>query len=146
MITLFPTLIGALGLGEAVQGLLLTLRWPLLLLFFMTALAVVFRYGPSRDEPKWRWVSPGAVVAALLWLVVSGLFSLYVSNFDNFNKTYGSLGAVVILLMWFYLTAYVILLGAEMNVEAERQTSADTTKGHPEPMGQRGAFAADHPA
>jgi membrane protein len=109
----------------------------------MLGLSFLYRYGPSRKEPKWKWVSWGAALATLLWVIISGLFSLYVSHFNSYNKTYGSMGAVVILLMWFYLSAYVVLMGAEINTEMERQTKRDTTTGPEKPMGHRGAFAAD---
>jgi membrane protein len=118
-------------------------RWPLLAVVVMFALAVLYRYGPSRDRPRWNWVSWGAVVATVLWLVASILFSVYVSNFGSYNKTYGSLGAVVVLLMWLYLSAYIVLMGAEFNSEMEHQTVRDTTRGEEQPMGQRGAQKAD---
>ena len=114
------------------------------------AVAVVFvigtlyRYGPHRATARKRWVSWGAVLATVAWLVASLLLSLYVANFANFNKTYGSLGAIVGLLFWFYVSAFVVLLGAELNAEMELQTERDTTTGPPEPMGQRGAYVADH--
>lgn len=143
LIAVLPAVIDKFGLGESAEMVVTALRWPLLLVFFMTALSVLYRFAPSRDEPQWKWVSWGAVGATALWLAGSGLFSLYVTYFDSYNKTYGSLGAVVILLMWFYLSAYAILLGAELNTEMERQTAKDTTKGAPAPMGQRNAHAAD---
>ena len=96
--------------------------------------------------PQWRWVSWGAVAAAVLWVAGSALFSLYVSNFGNYNAAYGSLAAIVILMTWLLLGAYSILLGAEINAELERQTTQDTTVEEPEPMGRRGAYVADHVA
>ncbi|HEU5078892.1 MAG TPA: YihY/virulence factor BrkB family protein [Opitutaceae bacterium] len=119
------------------------LRWPLLMGLFIVGNATIYRFGPSRSSAQWKWVSPGAILAAILWIVGSGLFSLYVSKFGSYDKTYGSLGAVVVFLMWIYLTAYVVLLGAELNSEMERQTMKDTTSGEPEPLGARGAYAAD---
>jgi membrane protein len=109
----------------------------------MVALAVLYRLGPSRDASQWTWVSWGAVIATVLWLITSILFSVYVSNFGSYNKTYGSLGAVVVFLMWLYLSAYIVLLGAELNSEMEHQTTQDTTSGEEQPMGQRGAQKAD---
>jgi membrane protein len=143
LIAILPAVLQSIGLGKSTETLISALRWPLLLILFLTALNALYRYGPSRDEPRWKWVTWGAVVATGLWLGVSWLFSLYVTHFGNYNKTYGSLGAVVILLMWFYVSAYVILLGAELNSEMERQTARDTTEGKPERMGKRGAFSAD---
>jgi membrane protein len=118
-------------------------RWPLLAVVVMVALAVLYRYGPSRDRARWNWVSWGAVVATVLWLIASILFSVYVANLGSYNETYGSLGAVVVLLMWLYLSAYIVLMGAELNSEMEHQTARDTTRGKEQPMGQRGAQKAD---
>jgi membrane protein len=109
----------------------------------MLALAVLFRFGPCRREAKWKWVTPGAIVAAVLWLVGSALFSLYVSKVGSYDKTYGPLGAVVVFLMWLYISALSVLLGAEFNSELERQTKRDTTEGAEKPLGQRGATSAD---
>src|SRR5690606_31256881 len=100
-------------------------------------------YGPSRAKPQWRWASPGALVAMSLWIVGSALFSLYVTRFGNYNETYGSAGAIVILLMWFLLSAYAVLIGAEVNAEMERQTRKDTTTSPEKPMGKRRAHSAD---
>ena len=138
-----PALFGNLGLEETIRTLVNYLRWPALMLVLIVALGVLYRYGPSRSTPRWRWVSWGAVTAAVLWIVGSGLFSYYVSNFGSYNETYGSLGAVVILLMWFFLTAYIILLGAELNSELEHQTAVDSTVDGTQPMGERGAYVAD---
>ncbi|MBK8909647.1 MAG: YihY/virulence factor BrkB family protein [Rhodospirillales bacterium] len=145
-IVVAPALLGNLGLGDAVQSAISLLRWPLLLILAIIGMAFLYRYGPSRDAARWRWVSWGAAGSVVVWIVASGLFSWYVSNFDSYNKTYGSLGAVVILLMWFYISAYVFLLGAEINGEMEHQTARDTTAGPEKPMGERGAYAADHVA
>lgn len=118
-------------------------RWIGLLLAMALALGVLYKLAPDRDAPKLRWVSTGSVVATALWLVASLGFSLYVDNFGSYNKTYGALAGVVVLLLWLWLTMYVVLLGAEINAEAEQQTAADTTVGPPEPRGQRGAVKAD---
>ncbi|HXC38419.1 MAG TPA: YihY/virulence factor BrkB family protein [Burkholderiales bacterium] len=142
-IVALPVVVDFLGLGGPVATLFMLGRWPLLAIAMLFALGIMYRYGPSRRPARWLWVSPGAVVATVLWLVGSELFSYYASHFGNYNKTYGSVGAVVILLMWFLLTAYLILVGAEINAEVERQTARDTTDGRPRPLGQRGAYAAD---
>ena len=118
-------------------------EWPVLVLFMIGMLAVLYRYAPARDEPQWEWTSPGAIAASILWVVSSILFSIYVAHFGNYNKTYGSLGAVIVLLTWLWLSAYLVLLGAEINGESERQTKKDTTEGEPQPMGTRDATAAD---
>lgn len=123
--------------------ILAALRWPILLLVVMGGLSVIYRYGPSREQPRWRWVTVGGLVAALGWLAVSLLFSWYVGAFGHYDVTYGSIGAVVGFMTWLWLTATVILLGAELNAEVEHQTVKDTTTGEPMPMGLRGAEMAD---
>lgn len=138
-----PALIGKLDLPATIQVLLTYLRWPLLGIFLIIGLAAAYRLCPDRDSPRWRWVSWGSVSATLLWLLVSWLFSAYVANFGGYSKIYGSMGAVVILLMWFFLTSYTILLGAELNAEMEHQTQKDSTVGQSEPMGSREAHVAD---
>jgi membrane protein len=126
------------------------LRWVLqiagilvLVALVAVALAVLYRVAPERDAPKIKWVSVGAGVATVIWLIASVGFSVYVSTLGNYAKTYGAFAGIVILLFWLWLTAYAILLGAEINAEAEQQTIADTTRGAPEPLGQRNAVKAD---
>jgi membrane protein len=143
LIAVMPALLGNLGLGEVFLVLLTYARWPLLLVVALVGLGILYRYAPSREVPQWQWVSSGAVIATVLWLIGSIIFSIYVRNFGSYNETYGSLGAVVILLMWFWLSAFIVLLGAEVNCEIERQTERDTTAGRPKPRGERGAYAAD---
>ena len=107
-------------------------------------IGALYRYGPHRALARKRWITYGAVLATIGWLLVSLALSFYVSRFANFNETYGSLGAIVGLLFWLYASAFVVLLGAEVNAEMELQTEQDTTTGEPKPMGQRGAYVADH--
>jgi membrane protein len=109
----------------------------------LLALAVLYRYGPSREHPRWRWVTWGSALATAIWLAASAGLSFYVSDFGSYNKTYGSVAAIAILLTWFLLSAYVVILGGELNGEMEHQTTKDTTTGPPEPMGRRGAHYAD---
>lgn len=142
-IAVIPALLGNLGLGEVFRTLLDYARWPVLVVVALVGLAVLYRYAPSRAAPQWQWVSAGALTATVLWLIGSIAFSIYVRNFGSYNETYGSLGAVVILLMWFWLSAFIVLLGAELNCEIERQTERDTTTGRSKPRGERGAYAAD---
>ncbi len=142
LVAVIPALLHWLG-SEIVQTVFNVLRWPLLAALFIFALAVAYRYAACRDKPRWHWVTWGAAVATVSWLLGSAAFSLYVSKFGNYQNTYGSLGAVVVFLIWMDLTAYVILLGAELDSEMERQTVKDTTVGPEQPMGQRGAHAAD---
>lgn len=118
----------------------------LLSCFVLIIFSVMFRYGPSRRVAQWRWILPGALVSLGLWEIVSYLFSYYVSNFSSYNTTYGPLGAFAGIMMWFYVTAYVVLLGAELNAELELHVSSDTTAGPAKPIGERGAYVADHVA
>ncbi|SOD91095.1 YihY/virulence factor BrkB family protein [Caenispirillum bisanense] len=143
LIAAVPALAGSLGLPDALRTLVSWGRWPLLLVLVMLALAVLYRFAPDRDPPRWRWVTPGSLIAAVLWLVGSVAFSIYVRSFGSYNESYGALAGVVVLLMWLYISAYVVLLGAEVNAELERQTRKDSTKGRPEKLGRRGAHAAD---
>src|SRR4051812_19709642 len=138
-----PVALRLLGLDERLENIVSYARWPLLAVVMLIGLAIVYRYGPDRAKPMWRWVSWGAIAATVLWIGGSALFSLYVTKFGDYNKTYGSMGAVVILMTWFLLTAYMFLIGAEINAEMERQTRKDTTEGAERPLGQRRAQAAD---
>jgi membrane protein len=138
-----PALLANVPMGGVAQQLINYLRWPILALCVVTAFAVLYRYGPSRANVQWKWVSWGAVIATLIWLAGSFLFSFYVSNFGSYDATYGSIGVIVILITWLLLGAYAVLLGAEINAEMEHQTAEDTTTDEPEPMGRRGAHVAD---
>ena len=117
--------------------------WVILLAIFSFYLSFEYRFGPDRQKAKWKWVSDGAIIASVLWAVVSALFSWYAKEFGNFNKTYGSMGAIIVLMTWFYLSSFVILLGAEINAELEHQTKRDSTTGPERPLGARGAKMAD---
>jgi membrane protein len=143
LIAALPALFGNLGLPETVRQWANWLRWPVLALVFIVSLAFLYRFAPSRDAPKWRWVSAGAVLATVLWMAGSLLFSWYVSNFGSYNQTYGSVGAVIVLMMWFWLSACIVLAGAQLNAEMEHQTERDTTSGDRQPRGRRGAYVAD---
>jgi membrane protein len=132
--------IGLQGFGEWAIAML---RWPAIMVVIALGLAALYRFGPSRREAQWRWLSVGAVVATLLWLAGSALFSWYLSNFADYNATYGSLGAGIGLMMWLWLTSIAILVGAEINAEIEHQTARDTTVGRAKPLGARGAVMAD---
>jgi membrane protein len=143
VIVALPLAATFLGLGPVADRIVSLTRWPIVAIAAMIGLAVVYRYGPSREKPRWSWVSHGAIFATTMWVVGSVLFSLYVSHFASYNKTYGSAAAIVILLTWLLLSAYVVLIGAEINAESERQTRRDTTTGSEKPLGERGAYAAD---
>jgi membrane protein len=138
-----PAVLAAMGASSGTQLLALIVEWPVLIIFVLIMLALLYRYAPDRDQPQWQWVSPGAIAATLIWTVTSILFTIYVSNFGSYNKTYGSLSAIIVLLTWLWISTSAVLFGAEINAESERQTRRDTTVGAPEPMGQRGAVAAD---
>jgi membrane protein len=130
----------------ALQWTAAVLRFVLLAVLLMAGLAALYRYAPDRDKPEWSWASPGSVVATVLWVLASVGFSIYVNAFGNYNKTYGALAGVIILMFWLYLTAFVVLVGAELNAEMELQTAKDTTAGPEQPLGERDAHAADHVA
>lgn len=139
-VAIVPVLFALTGLDPGLFGLL---RWPALLVAMMLALAVIYRFGPSRQHAKWRWVTPGSLVASLLWIAGSLLFSWYLANFAHYDRTYGSLGAAVGLMTWLWLSGIIVLLGAELNSEIEHQTARDSTTGPPQPLGARGATMAD---
>lgn len=145
VLIVLPAVIAFMSFPPAVETVANWLRWPLMGVLTMLALAGMYRFGPSRADPKWRWVSVGAIAATLLWVLGTGAFSLYVQNFDDYTETYGALGGVIILLTWMWLSAFIVLSGAELNAEIEQQTSEDTTTGAPEPMGERDAVKADTP-
>jgi membrane protein len=138
-----PAIVDALDLPGWLSGLLRYAFWPVLVVGFVLGLAVLYRHGPHRDAPKWRWVSWGSAVAVVIWLVASILFRVYAANFASYDQSYGSLAAVVVLLLWLYITAFAVLLGAQLNAEMEHQTAVDTTRGPERPLGQRGAVMAD---
>ncbi len=143
LVAVVPVVLEALGLAGFALVIAQVLRWVLLVALVIAALAIVYRVAPDRDAPRLAWVSTGAIVATVLWVIGSVAFSLYVSNFGSYNKTYGALAGVIVLMLWLYLTSYVVLLGAEINAESEKQTSQDSTVGPEQPMGERGAEAAD---
>jgi membrane protein len=143
VIAFLPPLIGSTGLGTAGRVLISVLRFVVLFAGVLFAFAVLYRYAPDRDEPKWAWVTPGAVFAGVMWIVASLLFSFYTANFGKYNETYGALAAIVVVILWLWISATVVIFGAEINCELERQTVRDTTKGAERPLGQRNAYAAD---
>ena len=138
-----PIALNFVGLGKVTDLLLRVARWPLLLVIVTVMLAVIYRYGPSRTEARWRWVSWGGAFAAIVWVLVSLAFSWYVAHFGSYNKTYGSLGAAIGFMTWIWISATIVLIGAELNAEMEHQTKRDTTTGAEKPLGARGANKAD---
>ncbi|MCJ2123877.1 YihY/virulence factor BrkB family protein [Methylobacterium sp. J-077] len=141
-VVVLPVVLSYIGLGTDAWWLTL-LRWPALLVAVLLGLALLYRYGPSRDAPRWRWVTPGGAASALLWLVASLLFSWYVAHFGSYNKTYGSLGAAIGFMTWIWISTMIVLAGAQLNAEMEHQTAEDTTVGEPQPLGTRRARMAD---
>jgi membrane protein len=139
----FPLALNHLGIAPESKLIVALARWPLLLIILLGALAILYRFAPSRDEPRWEWLSVGALTAAILWIAGSALLSWYLSEFGNYNATYGSLGAAIGLMTWMWMSAIVIMFGAELNSEIERQTLRDTTKGQSKPLGSRDAVSAD---
>ena len=144
VVVVLPAVMAFVPLGGLAQLGLNLGRWFIGLLTVLVGIGALYRFAPNRRRARIPWITPGAVAAALLWVGMSMAFSEYLANFGRYNEVYGSLGAVVALLMWFYLSAFVVLLGAELNAEIEHHTSMDTTVGRPRPMGNRGAYVADH--
>lgn len=138
-----PAVLSFLGLPRWTEFWIALLPWPILLLVAAVGIALIYRFGPSREHARWRWISWGSAFAAVGWLAASVLFSWYAANFGSFNETYGSLGAAIGLMMWMWVSTIVLLMGAELNAVVEHQTAQDSTVGRPEPMGRRGAYVAD---
>jgi membrane protein len=139
-----PAVIAFLQLGDYVDFLMASLRWPVMLVFIITGILLLYRYGPSRRRAKWRWLVPGALLATFVWLATSAAFSFYLQNFADYNATYGSLGAVIGFMTWTWISVIILLVGAQLNAEIEHQTANDTTVGGDKPLGERGAFMADN--
>jgi membrane protein len=146
LLVLLPAVIAFVGLDAYSSKLLRIGSFGVLVVFVMLGLALLYRFGPSRSVARWHWVTPGSLLATILWLAASVVFSFYVTHLASYDATYGPLGAVVGVMMWFWMSAYAVLLGGELNAELELQTAEDTTTGLPKPMGQRGAYVADNVA
>jgi membrane protein len=146
LIAAIPPAVRLLQPGETMSVILLWSRWPILAILVILALTALYRYTPYRNRARIVWITPGAVLASVLWLLLSAGFSFYVENFGGYGETFGALSAVVVMLMWFYLSAFVICLGAELNSELELQTYRDSTIPPNHRMGRRGAYVADHTA
>ena len=142
-IVVVPIVLTFIGFGSWAATLIAVARWPVLMLVLALFLTVVYRFGPSRTQARWQWVSWGSAVATITWLLASIAFSYYVANFGSYNKTYGSLGAAIGFMTWIWISSMIVLLGGELNAELEQQTRQDTTVGQPKPIGQRGAYKAD---
>jgi membrane protein len=143
-VVILPLVMKFVGLATTTEKLLDILRWPVLFATIVASLGFIYRYGPSRADARWRWVTWGSIVAACLWISASMLFSWHVVTFDSYNRLYGSLGAGIGFMMWLWVSAVIVLLGGELNAETEHQTARDTTEGVAKPLGSRGAMMADH--
>jgi len=143
-VVVVPLIMKFVGLASTTERLLAIARWPVLLTIITFSLACIYRFGPSRRDARWRWVTWGSILGALLWVAASMLFSWYVTTFDSYNRLYGSLGAGVGFMVWLWISAVIVLLGGEFNAEIEHQTARDTTEGKTRPLGSRGAMMADH--
>jgi membrane protein len=143
LVVVLPLVLGFFGLESATQAVVAVAKWPVLLVGAAFAIAVLYRFGPSRVPAKWRWITWGSALAAAAWIGLSLLFSWYATSFASYNKTYGSLGAAVGFMTWIWISTIVILAGAELDAEIEHQTCRDSTVGPPKPMGTRGATMAD---
>jgi membrane protein len=142
-IVIFPLAMSGIGLASLTEVIFRIARWPVLITVVILGLAVLYRYGPSRREAKWRWLSLGSVFAALSWMAGSALLSWYLENFANYDAAYGSLGAAIGMMIWMWMSSIVVLLAAQLNSEIEHQTAKDSTIGSEKPLGARGATMAD---
>ena len=143
IIGIIPAVLAYLNLDRGAERMIELLRWPVLLIIILAGVVLLYRFGPSRARAKWRWLSWGAVFSTLVWLGASWAFGFYLQNFANYNATYGSLGTIIGLMVWIWISVTVLIMGAEINAEIEHQTKQDSTIGAPRPMGERGAFVAD---
>jgi membrane protein len=144
-VVVLPGVLSVVQLGDTTELLIGALRWVVMLALVIVGIAILYRFGPDRSSPQWRWLTPGAVLACIAWIIASVGFAIYVNNFGSYNESFGTLAGVIVLLMWMWISAYIVLLGAEVNSEAELQTREDTTVGPEMPMGARGAVKADTP-
>jgi len=142
-IVALPLILSAVGLSAVTDAIIRYGRWPVLVVLTLLALAVLYRFAPSRRAPQWKWITVGSVFAAVAWLAGSALLSFYLANYAHYDATYGSLGAAIGLMMWMWMSTIVILMGAELNAEIEHQTAEDTTQGGNKPLGARDAEMAD---
>ncbi|MEM5472652.1 YihY/virulence factor BrkB family protein [Hoeflea sp. AS60] len=142
-IAVVPAVLSLLQLSQWSDTIVKLTRWPILLLVISVGISLLYRFGPSREKAKLRWLSWGAVVATGTWWISSILFSVYLERYADYNATYGTLGALIASLVWMWVSIVILILGARFNAELEHQTAVDSTAGHPQPIGERGAFVAD---
>lgn len=142
LLVVLPTVLSILPSAPPASAGWLWLRWPILYGIALAWFALLYRFAPDRAQPRWQWVSPGALAGGLVWILASLLFAGAAARL-GMGRTYGSLAAAILLLLWYHLSVWVVLIGGELNAEAEHQTARDSTTGPEEPMGSRGAFVAD---
>lgn len=142
-IAVVPLLLNVIGIGVVAHFLLQLLRWPILIVLSALAIALLNRYGPSRAHARWSWVTPGSIFVMVAWVLMSIGFSVYLANFAHYDKTYGALGTAIAVMVWVWLSTYILLVGSALNAEMEHQTAKDTTTKPVEPLGKRGAVMAD---
>lgn len=143
VILILPLVLGFIGLGEGMEWLVQGLGYLLVLVLLVFGVSALYRFGPSRRQAKWRWITPGAVLAVVIILAVSLAYSWYAANLANFDATYGSLGALIGFLMWIWISTAIVIVGAEIDAETEHQTARDSTIGDDRPLGSRDAAMAD---
>jgi membrane protein len=142
-IAVVPLVLSFLGVGGVAEVLIKMVRWPVLMVMSAVAIALLNRYGPSREHARWSWVTPGSLFVMVAWVAMSAGFSFYLANFANYDKTYGALGTAIAMMMWVWLSTYILLVGSALNAEMEHQTAKDTTTKPAKPLGERGAVMAD---
>ncbi|WP_193227589.1 YihY/virulence factor BrkB family protein [Aureimonas psammosilenae] len=138
-----PAVMALLGLSSVTDVFIASMRWPVMFLLVVGSIALVYRFGPSRNPARWRWVLFGAMLTSVVWIVTSIAFSWYLQNLANYSATYGSLGAAIGFMVWLWISSIIFVLGAEINAEMEHQTALDTTDAPAKPIGTRGARVAD---
>jgi membrane protein len=138
-----PAVLNYFWLDRWAELIIRVARWPIMMVFVGFGIMALYRFGPSREPAKVRWLTWGAVFSTLLWFAASLGVSFYLSNIANYNATYGTLGALIGFMVWTWISAIIVIVGAEINAELEHQTTRDSTTGAPRPMGERGAYMAD---
>jgi len=146
MIVAYPIINDFLDLNGTVESIIKFSRWIVLAVIFMFCVALIYQYAPQRSHPQFNWISPGAILATVLWIIGSLILTIYVQNFDKIEDLYGQISALIIMMIWLNITSFVVLLGAQVNAELEHQTDVDTTQGDEKPLGERDAYFADHVA
>lgn len=146
MLIAYPMMREFIELNGTIESIIAFSRWIVLAVVFLFCVALIYQFAPQRSRPKFNWVSTGAIIATVLWVIGSLLLTVYIKNFDKIEDLYGQISALIVMMIWLNITALVVLLGAQINAELEHQTDADTTHGEEKPLGERHAYFADHVA